>query len=306
MDVLTVTELTKCFGKESAVKGLNFQLEQGRCVALLGANGAGKTTTLRMLAGILPSSSGQIAFGENKDSAIDYRKSLGYLPQYPAFYGWMSGQEYLRFVAKLSGAEHKEACTESDAILKRVGLGDAARRRISGYSGGMKQRLGLAQALVHKPRLLLLDEPVSALDPIGRREVINLLLEIKEETTILFSTHVLHDAEEICDDILVMAKGRLVEQGTLTSLREKYRLPLVIVQVEREQVALLWLDSLKRKPYVIEASIKGDVAELMVHELGPARDELIRDAAEKRIPLIKLGAGSSSLEDMFVRVVSER
>ena len=306
MDVLKVTQLTKNFGKESAVRGLTFQLEQGKCVALLGANGAGKTTTLRMLAGLLQSSAGHIAFGENHDSLIDYRKLLGYLPQQPTFYGWMSGREYIRFAARLSGMEKKVADYQSEAVLEKVGLQDAARRRISGYSGGMKQRLGLAQALVHKPRLLLLDEPVSALDPIGRREVINLLRQIKEETTVLFSTHVLHDAEEICDDILVMAKGKLVEQGPLTSLREKYRQPLIIVQVEREQVALSWLNSLKSKSYVIQAEMKGDIAELTVHELGSARDELIRDAAEKRIPLMKLEAGSSSLEDMFVKVVSEQ
>ncbi|HEY2491491.1 MAG TPA: ABC transporter ATP-binding protein [Paenibacillus sp.] len=305
MGLLRVTELTKNFGKENAVRGLTFQLEQGRCVALLGPNGAGKTTTLRMLAGLLQPSSGDITFGESK-GLMDYRMSLGYLPQHPTFYGWMSGREYIHFAAELSGMEHKEADSRSEAVLERVGLQDAAKRRISGYSGGMKQRLGLAQALVHEPRLLLLDEPVSALDPIGRREVINLLRQIKVETTVLFSTHVLHDAEEICDDILVMAKGQLAEQGSLTSLREKYREPLVIVQVERESDALLWLNSLKSKPYVNQVDMKGDIAELTVHDLRSARDELMKDAAENHIPLVKFEVGSSSLEDMFVKVVSEQ
>ncbi|AJS60120.1 ABC transporter ATP-binding protein [Paenibacillus sp. IHBB 10380] len=305
MGLLRVTELTKNFGKENAVRGLTFQLEQGRCVALLGPNGAGKTTTLRMLAGLLQPSSGDITFGERKGLA-DYRMSLGYLPQHPTFYGWMSGREYIRFAAELSGMERKEAAIRSEAVLERVGLQDAAKRRISGYSGGMKQRLGLAQALVHEPRLLLLDEPVSALDPIGRREVINLLRQIKEETTVLFSTHVLHDAEEICDDFLVMTKGHLAEEGSLTSLREKYRQPLVIVQVERERDALLWLDSLKSKPFVNQVDMKGDIAELTVHDLRSARDWLMKDAAENHIPLVKFEVGSSSLEDMFVKVVSEQ
>ncbi len=303
MGLLSVTGLTKSYGKESAVRGLTFQLEQGRCVALLGANGAGKTTTLRMLAGLIQPSSGEIIFGE-QPGVTDYRKWLGYLPQHPTFYGWMSGQEYIRFAAGLSGMNPKEAAVRADIVLAKVGLLDAAKRRISGYSGGMKQRLGLAQALVHEPRLLLLDEPVSALDPIGRREVINLLRQIREETTVLFSTHVLHDAEEICDDILVMAKGQLAEQGSLTSLREKYRQPQVIIQVEREQKALLWLHSLKDKSYVIQAEMKGDIAELTVHDLRSARDELIRETMEKHIPLVKFEAGSSTLEDMFVKVVS--
>lgn len=305
MSLLSVTELSKSFGKETAVSGLTFKLEQGKCVALLGANGAGKTTTLRMLAGLIQPSTGEIIFGEDH-GLTDYRKFLGYLPQHPTFYGWMSGQEYIRFAAGLSGMKQKEAAYRTEVVLAKVGLQDAAKRRISGYSGGMKQRLGLAQALVHEPRLLLLDEPVSALDPIGRREVINLLRQIREETTVLFSTHVLHDAEEICDDILVMAKGQLAEQGSLTSLREKYRQPLVIVQVEREQEALSWLDSLKTKPYVIQAEIKGDIAELTVYELRNARDELMRDATENHIPLVRFEAGSSTLEDMFVKVVSEQ
>ncbi|WP_342671693.1 ABC transporter ATP-binding protein [Paenibacillus glacialis] len=305
MGLLQVTDLKKNFGKESAVRGLTFQLEQGKCVALLGPNGAGKTTTLRMLAGLLEPSSGEIIFGEHH-SVTDYRKWLGYLPQNPTFYGWMSGQEYIRFAAGLSGMEQKEISKRTEAVLAKVGLQDAAKRRISGYSGGMKQRLGFAQALVHEPKLLILDEPVSALDPIGRREVINLLREIREETTVLFSTHVLHDAEEICDDILVMAKGRLAEQGSLSSLREKHRQPLVIVQVEREREALLWLDSLKSKPYVLQADIKADIAELTVHDLGSARDELMREATENRIPLVRFEAGSSSLEDMFVKVVSKQ
>jgi ABC-2 type transport system ATP-binding protein len=306
MGLLKVTELTKNFGKEQAVSGLTFQLEQGKCVALLGPNGAGKTTTLRMLAGLLQPSSGNITFGDDIGSATDYRKSLGYLPQHPTFYNWMSGREYMEFAAELSGMDRKESERRSQAVLEMVGLQDVAKRRILGYSGGMKQRLGLAQALVHKPSLLILDEPVSALDPIGRREVINLIHQIKEETTVLFSTHVLHDAEEICDDILLMVKGQLAEQGSLTTLREKYRRPLVIVQVEREPSALSWLDSLKSKPYVIQADIKGDIAELTVHELRSARDELMREATEKRIPLMKFEAGSSSLEDMFVKVVSEQ
>lgn len=303
MGLLSVTGLTKNYGKESAVRGLTFQLEQGRCVALLGANGAGKTTTLRMLAGLIQPSSGEITFGE-QPGVTDYRKWLGYLPQHPTFYGWMSGQEYIRFAAGLSGMNPKKAADRAEIVLAKVGLLDAAKRRISGYSGGMKQRLGLAQALVHEPRLLLLDEPVSALDPIGRREVINLLRQIREETTVLFSTHVLHDAEEICDNILVMAKGQLAEHGSLTSLREKYRQPQVIVQVEREQEALLWLHSLKDKPYVLQAEMKGDIAELTVHDLRSARDELIRETMEKHIPLVKFEAGSSTLEDMFVKVVS--
>jgi ABC-2 type transport system ATP-binding protein len=304
MDMLEVTQLSKNFGKESAVRELTFQLEQGKCVALLGPNGAGKTTTLRMLAGLLTPSSGHISFGEGSSSS-DYRTLMGYLPQHPIFYGWMTGLEYIHLVAGLSGIGTKQTRSRSEEVLERVGLQDVARRRISGYSGGMKQRLGLAQALVHEPRLLLLDEPVSALDPIGRREVMDLITQLRAETTILFSTHVLHDAEEICDDILVMTRGKIAEQGSLTYLREKYRQPVIKIQVERVSNAILWLNSLENNTYVVEANIHGDMAEFTVNELQNARDEFMKEATEHRIPIVKFEVGSSTLEDMFLKVVSD-
>lgn len=215
MSLLQVKNLRKSYGAHISVNDISFEIEKERCVALLGPNGAGKTTTLRMLAGLLEPTSGMISFEGSRPGA-EYRRGLGYVPQSPAFYGWMTGHEYVVFAAKLSGMGTKDASSRALESLERVGLKGDARRRIGGYSGGMKQRLGLAQALVHRPRLLLLDEPVSALDPIGRREVMGLLREIREETTVVFSTHVLHDAEEICDDIILMNQGLIAEKGSLS------------------------------------------------------------------------------------------
>src|SRR5690606_32474149 len=127
-------------------------------------------------------------------------------------------------------------------LLERVGLADAAKRRIRGYSGGMKQRLGLAQALVHAPRLLVMDEPVSALDPLGRREVLGLLRDLKQETTVLFSTHVLHDAEELCDDVIIIRDGQVALQGSLSSIRSDHRKPIIELRVEDDTESKVWLD----------------------------------------------------------------
>ncbi|MFD1904017.1 ABC transporter ATP-binding protein [Paenibacillus rhizoplanae] len=152
MPLLEVKDLHKSFKGHPSVNGISFGIEAGRCVALLGPNGAGKTTTLRMLSGLLKQSAGTITF--DGAPGKDYRRQLGYLPQAPAFYNWMSGHEYIVFAARMSGMNAREAAVASGAVLERVGLGSAARRRIGGYSGGMKQRLGLGQALVHRPRLL--------------------------------------------------------------------------------------------------------------------------------------------------------
>lgn len=302
MPLLEVTGLSKSYGRHTSVDRISFGIEAGRCAALLGPNGAGKTTTLRMIAGLLRPSSGGIAFNGNHPG-VEYRRALGYLPQAPVFYGWMSGFEYVVFVAKLSGMNAGEAAEKSAAVLERVGLCDASHRRISGYSGGMKQRLGLAQALVHRPRLLLLDEPVSALDPIGRREVMELLREIRKETTILFSTHVLHDAEEICDDIILMNQGVIAEQGSLAQLRGQYSLPIIRLHIKKSTDSLQWLETLALKPFIMQSQINADKAIFNVTDVDVARREILKEAARQDIPLLRFEAGSSTLEDLFMKVV---
>lgn len=302
MSLLQVTNLCKSYGAHISVNDISFEIEKGRCVALLGPNGAGKTTTLRMLAGLLEPTSGAISF-EGSRIGVDYRRGLGYVPQSPAFYGWMTGQEYVVFAAKLGGMTNKEAASKAMGVLSRVGLQGAARRRISGYSGGMKQRLGLAQALVHQPRLLLLDEPVSALDPIGRREVMELLRDIREETTVVFSTHVLHDADEICDDVILMNHGQIAEQGALSQLRSQYSLPVIRLRTERKELAMQWLKSLTSQSFVLESQLADDGAVLNVNDVEIARRTILQEAAQLEIPLLQFEAGTSTLEDLFMKVV---
>src|SRR5690606_1974532 len=196
--LVSIENLVKRFGKETAVKNLSFEIKKGSCTALLGPNGAGKTTTLQMLAGLLHPTSGKIAFDGMENG--DNRKYIGYLPQHPVFYNWMTANEFLVYVGQLAHLSKQESQRSADELLELVGIADAKKKKIGGFSGGMKQRLGIAQAMIHEPKLVMLDEPVSALDPVGRREVIEMMRQLKEKTTILFSTHVLHDAEEVCDD----------------------------------------------------------------------------------------------------------
>ena len=299
MSLLEVKDLTKQYGTTKAVEQLSFTIDEGRCVALLGPNGAGKTTTLKMLSGLLTPTSGMVRF--MVDGVQDIRQAIGFLPQYPAFYNWMTGREYLEFTAQLANLNKKEAKTRTIEMLELVGLTDAKNRRIGGYSGGMKQRLGLAQAMIHKPKLIILDEPVSALDPLGRREVLELMRKVKQETTILFSTHVLHDAEEVCDDILIIQKGELAIQGSIQEIKKDHQLPILIVQVESGFKR--WLEALTRHSFVESFELHNTQAKLQVKDVELARTFILKDAVEKQVKLHKFEVGQTTLEDLFIKVV---
>ncbi|WP_027087014.1 ABC transporter ATP-binding protein [Cohnella panacarvi] len=300
MSLLEVTGLVKKFGVQTAVDGLNFEITPGRCLALLGPNGAGKTTTLRMLSGLLEPTSGTIRFTGGSEK--DIRGIIGYLPQYPAFFNWMSGREFLSFAAKLAGLSGKEAAARTEEVLERVGLKESAKRRIGGYSGGMKQRLGLAQAVIHRPKLLILDEPVSALDPQGRREVLELMREMKRETTILFSTHVLHDVEEISEEAIIMDKGRIIVQGDLQKLLYDHEQPLI--RVKARNLPIEWVRGLRKEPFVRELNETSDGFTVLVTDVSLARSSLLRSIADLEIEVESFEIGATSLEDLFLRAVS--
>ena len=299
MELLKTSDLVKKFGMMSAVKGINFHIEEGRCVSLLGPNGAGKTTTLKMLTGLLEPTSGSIYFKGEK--AKDLRQFIGYLPQYPAFYNWMNGKEFLVFAGQLAKLNRKEAEKRSEELLERVGLTNAKKRKIGGYSGGMKQRLGLAQALIHRPKILILDEPVSALDPLGRREVLDMMKEIKQETTILFSTHVLHDAEEISDDILIMYDGEIAISGRIDAVLEQYQQP--ILHIELESQAAEWLKTIESYSFVSEVNIQGYKASIVLKDIVNGKQTLLKDIVDRRLPIRKFEMAQTTLEDIFMKVV---
>lgn len=301
MELLKAADLIKRFGKTEAVKGVTFQIDEGRCVALLGPNGAGKTTTLKMLSGLLEPTSGGIFFQGEKGK--DLRQFIGYLPQYPAFYNWMSGREFLIFVGQLAKLDRKEAEKRSEELLERVGLMNAKKKRIGGYSGGMKQRLGLAQALIHRPKLLILDEPVSALDPLGRREVLDMMREMKQESTILFSTHVLHDAQEISDDLLIMHDGKIAISGEMGSVIEQYQQPIIQIEFESSQ-AVDWLkNNIESYRFVSEVTIQGLVASIVLNDIVNGKQILLKEIVDRKIPIRKFEMAQTTLEDLFMKVV---
>lgn len=300
MPVIDVTGLKKSFQGTEVIKGLNFQLEKGKCIALLGQNGAGKTTTLGMLTGLLTPSAGKIIFSDEKKQG-DFRGWIGYLPQKPVFYEWMTGKEFLEYVGKLSGLSIKESKGRTKELLELTGISEAKNRKISKYSGGMKQRLGIAQAIIHRPSLVMFDEPVSALDPIGRREVLDLLEKLKKETTVLFSTHILNDAEEVCDEILFLHNGEIVESGTMDSLREKYQQSQIDISFRGK--AEDYMSTFNCENLIDSYHVEGNNVRIIVHDIDKAQKALLVEIAENNMPLLKFEISRMSLEDVFMKVV---
>jgi ABC-2 type transport system ATP-binding protein len=302
MSIISVNGLKKNFNDLEIIKGIDFSLEEGKCIALLGPNGAGKTTTLRMLSGLMEPTSGSIKF-RNGTKGEDIRKYIGYLPQYPVFYDWMTGLEFLTYVGELGGLSRKTSIEKSLQLLELVGISEAKNRKTGKYSGGMKQRLGIAQAIIHDPKLLMLDEPVSALDPFGRREVLELLEKLKKQMTILFSTHILNDAEEVCDELLFLHNGLLVESGTLENLRNRHQKSKIDLEFRDKPES--YLQSLRESGLISSMSVDGNKASVTVVNLEVAKQTIFHLASTQDWPLLKFEISRLTLEDLFMEVVQK-
>ena len=223
--VLEINDLRKTFyvgffrKRVEAVKSISYSVEQGEIFGLLGPNGADKTTTIKMLMGLVHPTMGSFRiFGVNGES-YDSRKDVGYLPENPYFHEYLTPRELLGFYGRLSGMSRADIQERRDALIAQVGLEEAANRPLRKFSKGMLQRIGLAQALLHRPKFLVLDEPMSGLDPIGRKFFADLIYDLNQRgITIMFSSHILSDVERLCHRVAIMNKGHKVAEGTIPDL----------------------------------------------------------------------------------------
>lgn len=293
MNIVEVERLTKRYGQEHAVNELTFTLEEGTATALIGPNGAGKTTALSMLADLLSPSSGTVKMAEGS--------TIGFLPQYPQFFPWLTALEFTEMAAKLSGIEAKKARLQATRTLEFAGLGTALTKKIGGFSGGMKQRLGLAQAIVHQPKLLLLDEPISALDPTGRREIMTLLKSLQQDTTILYSTHILNDAEEMTDQLLFMKDGQLVEQGSLKEVRNRHANSHIRIRFPDPAKAMEFAET---HPW--PGSVKDDAVLLSVHEGSLSMQQVLQVLTSEGQDVLGVELQTASLEEIYLKVVAAK
>jgi len=306
MSAISVKNLTKKFKSFTAVNDLSFEIEKNHVVGFLGPNGAGKTTTLRMLVGLSKPTKGNmeiaglpIIFGKSQAN-----KKIGYLPELPSMYGWMSGYEYLEFIADIFKFKKYEKKAKITDLLKLVDLTDARNKRISTYSGGMKQRLGIAQALLNDPEVIILDEPVSALDPMGRKEVLEVIEKLKNTRTVLFSTHILSDVDRICDDVVIINDGKLVVAAPLSELKSKYASP--ILEVEFLSDPKMILDMLKHQNWVKKVESSGNKLRIWLFDNNAVETNIPMDfLLRQKIGILKYGLTLPETEDVFIGLLGE-
>ena len=310
-NAISMDQLTKHYRGVEALTDLTLDIPAGTVFGFLGPNGAGKTTALKVLAGLARATSGSATVnGVAVSAAGDHRRQLGYLAQDPRFYGWMTGRETLRYVANFRGigADRER---EISALLDRVGIADAADRRTSTYSGGMRQRLGIAQALVGRPAVILLDEPVSALDPIGRKDVLDLMRELKGETTVFYSTHILDDVQRVSDHVAILDHGRLVKAAPTHVLLGSFTAnTLRVVLGGAKNATEVGMRQIPGVASVTVVSRSGDeTAYDVVTQVGASSNvqrEITLFAVEAGLTLIANAEETLDLETVFLRLIDQK
>ena len=297
--MLKITNLYKRFGDKEVLRGLNLSVPEHSIFGFIGKNGAGKTTTMKTVLGLLKADAGEITVNGEKVvyGQTDTNRYIGYLPDVPSFYSFMTAREYLCFCGEITGLDKSESEARITELLSLVGL-DGERHRIKGFSRGMKQRLGIAQALLNKPKLLICDEPTSALDPVGRKEILDILLSLREHTTVLFSTHILSDVERICTDVAFLDNGAVGIEGRLSEIKTKYRSEEYMLETDNNADVLLL-----REAFSNMKQIGGN--QLAFSERTHGVHDVLRFVSDRRIALVKIERVDPSLESLFMEVTEK-
>lgn len=309
MPAVRTEHLHKVFGEFSALNGLDLSVEEGTVFGFLGPNGAGKTTTIRILTGLAHATSGKAWVNGNDVTTgrAAIARQIGYLPEEPAFYTWMTPVEFLDYVGRVFGLPAAERSSRIKELLALAGLEESARRRIGGFSRGMRQRLALAQAVMNRPKVLFLDEPASALDPFGRKEVLEFIEQLRGQCTVFMSTHILADVERVCDTVGIINRGKLVTEAPREALLAQYAVPGLLVELDEKSGDMLipWIESLQHEPWVKAISREEQVLHVLVNDIDTAKVGLLGSAARSGIVLNKYEVVKPSLEDVFLRLVGE-
>ena len=299
MDMLRITGLHKRFGDKEVLKGLDLTVPEGSIFGFIGVNGAGKTTAMKTVLGLLKADGGEIyvngervVYGQTATN-----RHIGYLPDVPEFYGFMTAPEYLDFCGEISGMSKTETASRRDELLTLVGLRDE-KHRVGGFSRGMKQRLGIAQALLNRPKLLICDEPTSALDPVGRKEILDILMAVREQTTVLFSTHILSDVERVCTDVALLNNGVVEIQGSMSEIKSRFRTDGYTLETANEADR----DAIRRAFPTVKAA-EGNV--LTLTEQDTPVFDVLRFVADQHIPLLKWERSEPTLESLFMEVTKK-
>lgn len=308
MDAIVTENLTKSYASGwpgrppfVALDGLTLTVRRGEIFGFLGPNGAGKTTTLKILLGLVRATSGQAYLLRQPSGDVSTRRRIGFLPESPYFYDYLTAEEFLGFYGRLAGLDRAAIAQRVTDLLGLVGLSEARTRQLRKFSKGMLQRVGLAQALIHDPELIILDEPMTGLDPVGRKQVRDLILSLRDcGKTVFFSTHILHDVEMICDRVGIVMKGRLVASGRVDELVQDHTQSVEVVCQQLKVEGNAFIHSLATR--VLQ---QGQQC-LIVLPSPDAVDALVGEIRRQGGRLLSVTPHKASLEDLYFQEATQQ
>ncbi|MTI67552.1 MAG: ABC transporter ATP-binding protein [Firmicutes bacterium] len=303
--MIDVKNLKKSYKDQEVLKDINFKISKGEIYGFLGQNGAGKSTTMNILTGLIKYNSGDITIA-GFDMKKEYKKIIniiGYLPENPKFYPYMTGREYLKFICEIKGLDKLETSKKIDKLLELVKLNKASKRKIGGYSRGMRQRLGIAVSLINDPKILFLDEPSSALDPEGRKDVVKIIESLKSlKITIFLSTHILSDVERICDRIGILNEGNIVLEDSLERLKNKYILPVYDIEFSNNCEDLN--NNFNKYDWIEKIKTNNKKMSIYVKNRFKADRKLLNIISNIENTVLSYKIRKSKLEEIFLQVVN--
>ncbi len=302
--MIQIRHLSKSFGEFQALNDLSLEVKKGEIYGFIGRNGAGKSTTMNIIAGLSKADEGMCIVNGLDVKSINHPSELklGYLPENPSFQGWLTAEETLQFLADPKRSDTKQRI---DYLLNWVGLSDSRRRRVGGFSRGMKQRLGLACALIHDPELIILDEPSSALDPEGRSDILSLIKDLKKQgKTIILSTHILSDVERVCDRIGLIHQGKVILEKDLDSLMNDHNKPILDIEFDGI-ITENHLNEIKDMVGILNIETKS--GHLSLHlENKDLLNTYLCHLAQLDLQLISVALRKNTLEDLFIKEVNHQ
>lgn len=309
MKIIKCANLSKAYGKEKylALDNLNLEIEKNSIFGFLGPNGAGKTTTLKLLTGLMKPTKGEVWINDNLISENkEISKKIAYLSQSPYYYNWMNANQLLMFVASLFNYSKKESQMKIDQLLELCGLTEHKYRKIGSYSGGMIQRLGIAQALINEPDVLFLDEPVSDMDPLGRKEILDFIKQLKDSTTIFMSSHILEDVERVCDSVGIINKGKLIKVSKTNDLKKEFMNKGGFISFELAtnkdfEQTKTWLNQSINKDY----NLNGNKIIVSQENFNIIRNDFFNMISTNSINLESFQTRKPSLEDIFISIIGD-
>lgn len=309
--MIEIKNLTKRYGKNTAVKDLSFTVESGQVYGLLGPNGAGKSTTMNIMTGCLAATDGQVLIDGHDifENPVEAKKCIGYLPEIPPVYPDMTPYEYLYFVGSAKGLKGKALEADIERVAEKTGIADVMKRLIKNLSKGYRQRVGIAQAIIGNPQVIILDEPTVGLDPVQIIEIRDLIKSLGKDHTVILSSHILSEVSAVCDEILIISGGQLVACDTTENLSKILEAENVIV-IEAKGAAdkikeVLEAVSGSKKVTITDAKTDGTVtAEIVSDKDNDIREDIFNAMKNAGYPLTSLSLKQKSLEDIFLKIVS--